>query len=144
MIAPGISPAPSRIRTPPGTGTMRPPEAAIRACRKTGLAAARRANSRPPNPIPSTPHALPPAISGRRRLEPSSRFSAFNWPPPSSTTTVSGCSFNSRPFSSALSTIVEAWSRVSAVMCISSGVVSDDGFRCAQPILRLTVECRVG
>src|SRR5205807_9602270 len=66
--APMSSPAWSRISTPPGTGMIRPPEAALSAWMKAGLAAARRANSRPPKPIPRAPQALPPAISGRSRL----------------------------------------------------------------------------
>src|SRR5438105_3062796 len=68
--APMISPAWSRISTPPGTGTTRPPEATLSAWMKAGLAAARRANSRPPKPMPKEPQALPPAISGRSRLRP--------------------------------------------------------------------------
>src|SRR5271170_6741918 len=81
-----------------------------------GLPAARRANSRPPNPIPKAPQALPPAISGRNRLDPSSRFSAVRWPPASSTATVNGLNPSSRPFSNALSTMIEACARVSDIL----------------------------
>src|SRR5437588_12733836 len=82
---------------------------------KAGLPAARRANSRPPNPTPQAPQALPPAISGRNRLDPSSRFSAIRCPPVSSTATVSGFNPSSRPFSNDLSTMIEACARVSVI-----------------------------
>jgi hypothetical protein len=66
--------------------------------------------------MPSVPQAFPVAISVRRMPDLSSRFIATRWPPASSTTTVSGASLSSRPFSSALSTIVDAWASVSVVM----------------------------
>src|SRR5580704_2612031 len=87
---------------------------------KAGLPAARGANSRPPNPIPKAPQVLPPAISGRNRLDPSSRFSAVRWPPASSTATVNGLNPSSRPFSNALSTMIEACARVSDISFAAS------------------------
>src|ERR1700719_1701795 len=87
---------------------------------KAGWPGARRANSRPPNPIPKAPQALPPAISGRNRLDPSSRFSAVRCPPASSTATVSGLNRSSRPFSNALSTMIEACARVSDISFAAS------------------------
>src|SRR5207244_8351435 len=77
----------------------------------------------PPKPMPKAPQALPPAISGRSRLDPSSRFNAVRWPPASSTATVSGLKLSSRPFSKALSTIIEACSKVS--------IRSPPGVQCA-------------
>src|ERR1700730_19013262 len=87
---------------------------------KAGLPAARRATPRPPNPIPKAPQALPPAISGRNRLDPSSRFSAVRWPPVSSTATVNGLNPRSRPLSNALSTMIEACARVSDISFAAS------------------------
>ena len=88
--APTIPPAASRTSTPPGTGTMRPAASSAKTAKKAGTALARRSSSRPPKPMPSVPHALATAISGRKRLEPSSRLRATRWPPPSSTATVRG------------------------------------------------------
>jgi hypothetical protein len=53
------------------------------------------------------------AISGRRRLDPSSRLKALNCPPASRTVTLSGANPISLPFSRALSTIIEAMAKVS-------------------------------
>src|SRR5271157_3810164 len=50
---------------------------------------------------------------GPQQARPSSRFIALSWPPPSSTTTVNGLKPSSRPFSKALSTMIEACSRFS-------------------------------
>src|SRR5215212_9928967 len=110
------------MSTPPGTGTTRPPEAAVRAATNTGCSSARRASSLLANPMPSAPHALPVAICGRRMPEPSSRLSATAWPPGSSTTTVSGSRPSSLPLARVASMMVVAWSRVMAVTTASSDV----------------------
>src|SRR6202034_1605963 len=52
-----ITAPPSRISTPPGDGTARPPLAPIKALTKAGALAARSASSRVPKPMPSAPHA---------------------------------------------------------------------------------------
>src|ERR1700731_1994323 len=87
---------------------------------KAGLPPGRRANPPPPNPIPKTPQALPPAISGRNRLDPSSRFSAVRWPPVSSTATVNGLTPSFRLFSNPSSTMIEACARVSDISFAAS------------------------
>src|SRR6188768_1564194 len=60
--------------------------------------AERSASSREPKPMPSAPQAFPNAMSKRRMPDLSSRLSATRCPPASSTATVSGAQFVSRPF----------------------------------------------
>ena len=106
--APMTSPPASRISTPPGLVTMRPPLAAASMVKNCGVLAARAASVREPKPMPSAPQALPKAMSKRSRPDLSSRLNATRCPPASSTATVSGAQLVSRPFLSAVSTMVEA------------------------------------
>src|SRR5258708_20660206 len=62
-------------------------------------------------------------MSKRRMPDLSSRLNATRWPPGSSTATVSGALLVSRPFFSAVSTMVEAWARVTVML-------SSDGQSC--------------
>src|SRR6266436_6687563 len=57
--APMAAPRASRIRTPPGTGTNSPPEAATTAVTKLGRLLRRWAMVREGMPMPSAPRALP-------------------------------------------------------------------------------------
>jgi hypothetical protein len=87
---------------------MRPWLAAASAVMNIGCFEERSNSSRLPNPMPSPPHALPVAISTRMIPDRSSRFRATGCPPVSSTTTVRGARFKSRPFLSAASMMVLA------------------------------------
>src|SRR5262249_48207183 len=74
--APMMSPLPSRMRTPPGLLTMRPPLAAASMVKNCGVLAARSASVREPKPMPRAPHAFPYAMSKRRMPDLSSRLNA--------------------------------------------------------------------
>ena len=85
-----------KISTPPGTGTIRPPESAANVLKKAGSFSARDARLRVPTPMPSAPQAFPCAISGRSKLEPSSALRAMVQPRASNTATVRGTSLCDR------------------------------------------------
>src|SRR5882672_9327048 len=69
-------------------------------------------------------------MSNRRRPDLSSRLKATRWPPASSTATVSGAQLVSRPFLSAVSTMVEACASVTNDMrCLRD--LFDDPFTLA-------------
>src|SRR6516164_8444858 len=110
--APIRLPAPSRINTPPGLVTMRPPLAAASIVKNCGVLVARLASVREPKPMPSAPQALAKAMSKRKMPALSSRLNATTCPPLSSTATASGARLLSRPFFSAASTITEACASV--------------------------------
>src|SRR5712672_269758 len=65
-------------------------------------------------------------MSNRRRPDLSSRLKATRWPPASSTATVRGAQLVSRPFLSAVSTMVEAWASVTDICSISNDAVTND------------------
>ena len=90
---------------------------------KDGCLAARSANSREPNPMPSAPQALPYASSKRRKLAPSSRLKAITWPPGSSTATASKEKFFLRPSAIAASIIAVAWDNLSVPALCQQGVL---------------------
>src|SRR6476469_5103395 len=113
--APMMSPAGVLISTPPGLVTMRPSLAAASMVKNCGVLAARTASVRDPKPMPSAPQALPKAMSKRSRPDVSSRLNATRCPPASSTATVSGAQLVSRPFLSAVSTMVEACASVTDI-----------------------------
>src|SRR5262249_49624497 len=112
--APSRLPLPSRINTPPGLVTMRPPLAAASMVKNCGVFAARLASVRDPKPMPSAPQALANAMSKRKMPALSSRLKATRCPPLSSTATASGARLLSRPFLRAASTITEACASVTA------------------------------
>src|SRR5216110_1502622 len=125
--APITAPPASLTSTPPGTGTTRPSDMALRAPKKGtswGCSAIRRASARVPTPIPSAPHALAIAIWGLTIPAPSSRANALRWPPASRTATANGAQLVARAFRSADSTMVVACCRLSPVI---SGHLLENG-----------------
>src|SRR3981189_2463271 len=65
-------------------------------------------------------------MSNRRRPDLSSRLKATRWPAASSTATVRGAQLVSRPFLSAVSTMVEAWASVTDICSTSNDAVTND------------------
>src|SRR4051812_32127679 len=69
-------------------------------------------------------------MSNRRSPDLSSRLKATRWPPASSTATVRGAQLVSRPFLSAVSTMVEAWASVTDICSTSNDTVTNDVREC--------------
>lgn len=81
--APIISPSCEIRSTPPGTGTILPPETALRPSMKWGRSFAACSSHRDPIPTANAPKAFPKAISNRNIEEPSCFWKALRCPPSS-------------------------------------------------------------